>query len=87
MSQQIISVVKESVSAIKRETCFKCEETGHWRNECTQNSLLIKVPNDINTICPQYHKSFHCNKDCTSHMSRMVSHLEPLNLGGDSPQP
>ena len=53
MSHQTTSVAQALVAAIKtEEICFKCGETGHWRNECPQISPPIEDPNAPKTICP-----------------------------------
>lgn len=88
MSHQTTSVAQALVAAIKtEEICFKCGETGHWRNECPQISPPIEDPNAPKTICPWYHKGFHWRKDCISLYDKDSKPLEPLNLRGGSSQP
>jgi hypothetical protein len=39
LSHQITTMIQKFVAAVKTEgICFKCEEAGHWRNECPKPS-------------------------------------------------
>jgi hypothetical protein len=85
-SYQITFMAQAFVASVKTEGIFfKCGKREQWRNEGPTNTLPIKDPSPLKTVCLQSQKEFYWKKYCTSLYDKDGKALGPLKLRGGSP--
>lgn len=86
-SHKAAAIAQAFVTTIlSKGKCFKCGETGHWKNECSKSSSK-KGSTLPQTVCPRCRKGYHWKKDCRSKYDKDGRPIEPLNSLWGTPQP